>query len=153
MKVISATEFDIESFLKYLDTHPSVKLEFSNKVIEKVAEYIVKGAYEPLMDAIVTKINEKLIDSDINYCLNPSDPKKLEISVCTSKFHKSFHDTIVNIAREFTRDQIKRELSDEIKNKVNKIFSEYNDENIHYFIEKNIKEQIRSAFRRLLTGE
>lgn len=115
MKIVSGTEFDTDSFLKYLDAHPSIKLEFSNNVIEKVAKYIVKGLYGPLMEAIVKKMNEKLENSDINYYPNPADPSKLEIAVYTSRFRKSFRDTIIEIAREFTRDQIRRELSDEIK--------------------------------------
>lgn len=153
MKIVSDTEFDTDSFLKYLDAHPSIKLEFSNNIIEKVAKYIVKGLYGPLIEAIVKKMNEKLENSDINYYPNPADPSKLEIAVYTSRFRKSFRDTIIEIAREFTRDQIRRELSDEIKNTVNKIYSEYNKESIRAYIEKEIRDQIKIAFKHLLTGE
>jgi ribosome-associated toxin RatA of RatAB toxin-antitoxin module len=152
MKAILDTNTEV--FFKYLDTHPDFKLEFSNKVIEKIAEYIVKGSYESLMDAFVKRINKELEDSDIKYEVNPAHPNRVTVSVNASHFDSSFRKEILCIASEYVQKIINFELENEIKNKIHETFiSDFTDKAIKDLIEKEIKNQIKNVFKHILNGE
>lgn len=145
---------DTEAFFNYLDKRSDLKLEFSNKVIEKIAEYIVKGNYECLMDAFVKRINKELEGSDIKYEVNPANPHKLTVNVNTAKFGHAFRTDILDIAREFTSNVIKHELKNEITNKIREVLiSSFDDKIIESFIKEEIKKQITTRINHLLIGE
>lgn len=152
MKAILDT--DTNAFFNYLDAHPNFKLEFSNKVIEKVAEYIIKDSYESLMDAFVKRINKELEGSDIKYEVNPAHPNRVTLIVNASHFDSSFRKEIICIASEYAQKIINFELGNEIKNKIHDTFtSDFTDKTIKELIEKEVKNQIKDVFKHILNGE
>ena len=148
MKTIFDTNNDAEIFFKYLDEHPDFKVEFSNSVIDKIADKIIKGSYYALIDSFVRNLNKHLENCDVKYEVNPANNNKLNLVVNTTHFSKLFRDDIIEIARQYAREQIVYTVGNEIREEVRKQFLDnFGVENLQYIIQYEIQKQVKAMLK------
>ena len=127
MKTIFDTDNDCELFFKYMDSHPDLEVQLSNKIIDKIANRISYGIYNKVIDKVVDKLNKLLENSPVTYKKNPIHPEQscIEVNTDDVTFAPSFRNEIIQIARKFTAENIKYEVTDVIKKHVTESFDNW----------------------------
>ena len=151
------TERDAELLFQYLDAHPEVELELSNRCLNRLSERFAKEYLEGFMKTMVSKMNDIVKDSPFLFEYNPAHPSKPHIvaQFSNTNWKSNFKSNVHEAAKEYASDSIKyvvkAQISEEIIKLLPKDISQQIDEEIKLIVQRKFNACMQAFINQALT--